>query len=432
MLDTDKSELIKYWNSYFNYNYDMTNVNEYYDVDGIFNDYLLANKTDYELTDEICFCKKVDSDYLVYYVKNNKVVSDNFNVRAKRKLSNLINNYSVIIVDGFSLSEDLVSNNKIILRYELIRNIFTSNHTHFLSDSLRFSIDDNTVFFTKMFYIELFSNNNRLNQLKFTSYVLNSFEKGVSVDDIILKPNINVSQYGRWYWSGTEKIQNDSKARNKIYNKLLKYGKVMNIDLINGEPWILSQMSGSKTIKKLIKARIKLNSKGEHDLGNIIKNLLNIYIHSVNKPNVANAIFQSKNNSEDIKKIEKVLNCKMYDVICNISNELEEYNKNIIDSYKNNLSVTEFDRRIVNPATILMSEKEIIKEHRKYLQGHTHDRILLLAQGLYNNLGLIPMFTIHDSITYFINNHDEAPILDCVNKIAKNIKTPITIEILGE
>jgi hypothetical protein len=234
------------------------------------------------------------------------------------------------------------------------------------------------------------------------------------------------------YWSGTEKIQNDSKARNKIYNKLLKYGKVMNIDLINGEPWILSQMSGSKTIKKLIKARIKLNSKGEHDLGNIIKNLLNIYIHSVNKPNVANAIFQSKNNSEDIKKIEKVLNCKMYDVICNISNELEEYNKNIIDSYKNNLSVTEFDRRIVNPATILMSEKEIIKEHRKYLQGHTHDRILLLAQGLYNNLGLIPMFTIHDSITYFINNHDEAPILDCVNKIAKNIKTPITIEILGE
>ena len=108
------------------------------------------------------------------------------------------------------------------------------------------------------------------------------------------------------------------------------------------------------------------------------------------------------------------------------------YNKNIIDSYKNNLSVTEFDRRIVNPATILMSEKEIIKEHRKYLQGHTHDRILLLAQGLYNNLGLIPMFTIHDSITYFINNHDETPILDCVNKIAKNIKTPITIEILGE
>ena len=41
----------------------------------------------------------------------------------------------------------------------------------------------------------------------------------------------------------------------------------------------------------------------------------------------------------------------MYDVICNISNELEEYNKNIIDSYKNNLSVTEFDRRIVNPGT---------------------------------------------------------------------------------
>ena len=36
----------------------MTNVNEYYDVDGIFNDYLLANKTDYELIDEICFCKK--------------------------------------------------------------------------------------------------------------------------------------------------------------------------------------------------------------------------------------------------------------------------------------------------------------------------------------------------------------------------------------
>lgn len=431
MVDYDK--LIKYWDKHFKYESDYSEYSDYDNIDLLFNSYLLKHSAGANnLINEVCYCRKVGNDYHIYFVDNNKIKNEIFNVRAKRKLFNLINNHNVIIIDGFSLSEDLVDKNKILIRYELLRNIATSDHTHFFSDTLPYSIDDTTVFFTEEFYIELNRDKVRLNQLRFTSYILNMFEKGVAVDEITLKPNINISKYGRWYWSSTEKIQNDTKARNRVYNKLLKYGKVMTIDLVNGEPWILSQLSGSKIMKKLVRQRIKLTNKGEIELGDKLKNLLNIYIHAVNSPSLAYNIFKSKNDSGDIKILEKLLGSNILDILNTVENELTDYNKSVIKSYKDNLSVVEFGRRIVNPATILNNNKDIIKEHRIFLQGHTHDRILLMAQGLYSSLGIIPMFTVHDSVSYFIDNkQDENEILECVNKVTKNIKTPITIEMIS-
>lgn len=425
------NKLVANWNRLFNVNEQIKDIT-FSDSDTLFNNFIdkiSRNKT-YNITDKICYCEKVDQNYNIRYaadIEKNEISTEFFNVRAKRKLFDLINNFEIIITNGFALTTDTAPK-KTVLRYEVIRNIFTSNHTHFFSIDMPFSIDNSNIFLTEIFYNELKSNKNRLNTLKFSSYLLNTFELGVTIDEVILKPKITVSPYGRWYWSGTEKVQNDSKARNRIYNKLIKYGKIMNIDLISGEPTILQSLTKSATLKKLIKMRIKLyNEEDTTKLSSSIKNLMNIYIHSLNTPEIAEEQFR---NDDNYSNIEKLLHMTILDIFRNLDNEFEEYNRKVIDEYRENLAMVECDRRIVNPLAIVMSDRDIIKEHRKFLQGHTHDKILKIAQNIYSNLGFIPLFTIHDSISYFINNHDEKPIIENVYKIANSLKTPVTIEIM--
>ena len=89
----------------------------------------------------------------------------------------------------------------------------------------------------------IITNSEYFEQWKFDSLLLNHFLKGLTVDDIVIKPNINISRYGRWYWSNTDKFQTNIAERNRVYSKLSKYGIVINIDLVSGEPMILSKLA---------------------------------------------------------------------------------------------------------------------------------------------------------------------------------------------
>jgi len=421
--------LIYNWNNYFG----KTQVEDSYivdelNIDNLFNSYLASYSStlSFEYTDNICVCEKQNNRITVTYFKN-KICIDEFDVRSKRKFYNLINNFDYIITNNFPISAEVLNKTKIILRYELIRNILTSNHTHFFSKDLPFSVNDMTVFITKMFLQELNSCKERLAKLRFSSYLLNQFELGVVIDDLILKPNISISPYGRWYWSGTERVQNDLKARKKVFNKLLKYGKILNIDLISGEPMILSQLSNSSLLKKLLKYRVSIK-KNDIELSTALKNLINIFIHASTTPE---DVYYKFKTSNDYKLIESKIGIPVINILGGLQDEFLWYNKNVIDSYMRNLSCNELSRRIVNPGVFILNENDIIKEHRKFLQGHTHDKILDIAMLTFKEINILPIFTVHDSLTYFISNSENlSEVKDVVKKNAKLIKTPITMEIL--
>lgn len=418
------------WNQYFNYNCkeEFSGIS----FDEIFNSYLYFNNKDtkYEYISKVCFVEKQQAGiYTLTYYNGSEIIIDQMNTKARRKFYNLLGDFEVIITKNFPLITDNLDKHKTILRHEIVKNILTSNETHFFSKDLPFSINDNRVFLTSMFYSLLFENVDKLNILKFGSFLLNQFEVGMTIDDIKLKPKISVSNYGRWYWSGTEKVQNDKKSRQKIYNKFIKYGKILNIDLISGEPTILANLSESKVLKKLLKYRLAIKDKN-YELSDALKFLINMFIHS--SYDIESVAQQFKTHNILADQLEESLGVPVVDLLLCLQDEFLCYNRYVLDEHRKNFSVKELNRRIVIPHSHELSDIELIKEHRKYLQGHTHDRILNLAQRNYLTTGLIPIFTVHDSISYFINNHDATQITDQILKNSKDMKYPITFEILEE
>lgn len=395
----------------------------------VFNRFLKTKLYTYDynfFNDELCFCEKKDNCYVLYYIsKKMKMIQKvEYDLNDKRKMYNFLDNYNFIIYKNFSLNKDAFDH-KICLRYEVIVNLLSSNKTHFFKDDFLYHDKNIILFFTEKFITVLEENPERYELIKFASFLLNTFEEGFVIDDIVLKPTITISPYGRWYWSGTEKIQNDKKARNKIYNKLLKYGKILNIDLVSGEPSILAELANSKLIKHLINYRIKLKDE-DKELRDMIKNLLNIFIHSIDTPEDACKKFKYHNNYELLEnKFGPILS--LFEAL---QKDLLWYNKKIIETYEKDLAVDELFRRIVMPHTSILKPREIIKEHRKFLQGHTHDRILNLARINYENLQLLPIFTIHDSLSYFVNHLNYEKIAKKIYKIAKKLNYKITIEVL--
>lgn len=425
---TSNINLIEKWNNFFQYNCKESFTGNTYD--DLFNSYLFYNNKnlEYDYTSKICYVEKTDFNiYNIIYCVNKNLIINTINQKSKRKFYNLLSDFEIIITKNFPLNNDTLDKNKIILRHEIIKNILTSNETHFFSKDLPFSIEDNRVFITKIFYNLLFENTERLNILKFGSFLLNKFEIGLTIDDIKLKPKISVSHYGRWYWSGTEKVQNDTISRQKIYKKFNKYGKIVTIDLSSGEPTILCELSNSILLKKLLKYRIALKEKN-YELSNSIKNLINIFVHS--SSNYKDIASQFKNHDKLYLEIEKSLGITIEDLLGSLQDEILCYNNTIIKEHLQNLSVRELNRRIIIPHSFILSNEELLKEHKKYLQGHTHDRILNLAQKIYSDIGLIPIFTIHDSVSYFINNHDSNEMFNKINLIIKKEKYPVTIEII--
>lgn len=423
-----KKLLIDSWNKIFNASISSDELENSNDIDKLFNDYLRIINKDiiYVFREDICLVERLNYKYYIYYSEDNKLNKTELDVRSKRKLFSLLNNYNTIITKNFPLQNNF-TDNKIILRYELIQNLFTSNNTHYFSADLPFPADDYRIFFVDKFYNMLLNNTARYNLLKFSSLLLNHFENGITVDEFILKPDITVSHYGRWYWTNTEKIQTSLRIRNKLYSKIIKYGKVLNIDFISAEPNLLSQLHKSELMKKLVKYRILIKRK-DPELSDIIKNLLNIYIHSNDPPEIAAEKFRQHNAD----KIKDVFGIAVLDILTCLQEDLLCYNKYIIDEYRSKLYVEEFYRRIVIPNIPLLEDGDIIKEHRKFLQGHVHDHVLELARLLYEDLNILPIFTIHDSLSYFISNGiDIDAIKTSLRKNLKSLKLPIELEVIS-
>jgi len=429
MIDkNNKNILINNWNKIFSESISVDKICDTNNIDQLFNNYLslISSNHIYELREDICLIEKIGYKYYIYYVKNNFIDKIELDIRSKRKFFSIINNYNIIITKNFPLQNDF-QGSKILLRYELIRNIFTSNNTHYFSIKLPFSVDNYTIFFTEEFYKLLLNNLAKFNLLKFSSILLNKFEIGTTVDDFILKPHINISHYGRWYWSNTEKIQSSLKVRNKLYSKIVKYGRILNIDFISAEPNLLSQLCGSELMKKLIKYRV-IAKKSNPEISDMIKNLLNIYIHSNDSPSEAYKKFKNKYDSN---KIVKVLGVSILDILNCLQDDFLCYNKYVIDCFKNSLSIEEFNRRIVNPSVFIYDEREVIKEHRKFLQGHVHDHVIELARLLKEDLNILPIFTIHDSLSYFLPKAmDIDEIKASLIKNVKKLNTTVEIEVI--
>lgn len=421
----NKELLINNWNKIFSEGIPSNKINDNNDIHQLFNDYLnliVANRT-YELREDICLIDKLGYKYNIYFANNNSIHKTELDVRSKRKFFSLIDNYDIIITKNFPL-QDNFRDNKIILRYEVICNILTSNKTHYFSIDTPFPINDYTVFFTKDFYNILLNNPVKFNFIKFSSMLLNKFEIGLTIDDVILKPRINISRYGRWYWSNTKNFQTNLNVRNKLYSKLTRYGNVFNIDFISAEPNLLSKLCNSKLLQKLVKYRV-VAKKSNPEVSNAIKDLLNIYIHSNDSPVEA----YKKLNKHKQNMVENALGVSVLDILSCLEDDFLDYNNYVIDRYKTSLSIEELIRRIVIPDAFI-NDREVIKEHRKYLQGHVHDHVLELARLIYEDLNILPLFTIHDSLSYFLPK--ECDLDEVKNSLIKNIKKlniPVEVEV---
>jgi len=421
----NKELLISNWNKIFSENIPSNKINDNNDIYQLFNDYLnliVANRI-YELREDICLIDKLGYKYNIYFTNNNSINKIELDVRSKRKFFSLIDNYDIIITKNFPL-QDNFRDNKIILRYEVICNILASNKTHYFSIDTPFPINDYTVFFTKDFYNILLNNPVKFNFIKFSSMLLNKFEIGLTIDDVILKPRINISHYGRWYWSNTKNFQTNLNVRNKLYSKLAKYGKVFNIDFISAEPNLLSKLCNSRFLQKLVKYRV-VAKKSNPEVSDAIKDLLNIYIHS----NDSSVEAYKKLNKHKQNMVENALGISVLNILNCLEDDFLDYNNYVIDRYKTSLSIEEFFRRIVIPDAFI-NDREVIKEHRKYLQGHVHDHVLELARLIYEDLNILPLFTIHDSLSYFLPK--ECDLDEVKNSLIKNIKKlniPVEVEV---
>jgi len=421
----NKELLINNWNKIFSEGIPSNKINDNNDIHQLFNDYLnliVANRT-YELREDICLIDKLGYKYNIYFVDNNSMCKIELDVRSKRKFFSLIDNYDIIITKNFPL-QDNFRDNKIILRYEVICNILTSNKTHYFSIDTPFPINDYTVFFTKDFYNILLNNPVKFNFIKFSSMLLNKFEIGLTIDDVILKPRINISRYGRWYWSNTKNFQTSLNVRNKLYSKLTRYGNVFNIDFISAEPNLLSKLCNSKLLRKLVKYRV-VAKKSNPGVSDAVKDLLNIYIHSNDSPVEA----YKKLNKHKQNMVENALGVSVLDILSCLKDDFLDYNNYVIDRYKTSLSIEELIRRIVIPDAFI-NDREVIKEHRKYLQGHVHDHVLELARLIYEDLNILPLFTIHDSLSYFLpKEYDLDEVKSSLIKNIKKLNIPVEIEV---
>ena len=205
---------------------------------------------------------------------------------------------------------------------------------------------------------------------------------------------------------------------------MTRYGNVFNIDFISAEPNLLSKLCNSKLLQKLVKYRV-VAKKSNPEVSDAVKDLLNIYIHSNDSPVEA----YKKLNKHKQNMVENALGVSVLDILSCLEDDFLDYNNYVIDRYKTSLSIEELIRRIVIPDAFI-NDREVIKEHRKYLQGHVHDHVLELARLIYEDLNILPLFTIHDSLSYFLPK--ECDLDEVKNSLIKNIKKlniPVEVEV---
>lgn len=431
LLDSTKKErLVNHWNCVFQS--DINVPEEIYDSETLFNTFLSKYQKDrkYNYAENICLCLKRNNKLLLYSAEDNKVLFSDIGINTRKKFRNYINNYKFVITD-FDLSKELITNclkidqNKKFLRYEILHSLYSGSSSNYIGDNIPFSKDNPSAYLTEDFLTQINSDQNLLFFLQYSSYLLNCFENGIIIGDMILKPKISISNYGRWYWSGNYKLQQDKKIRNRIISEIKKNkDHYVSIDFISASPVMFAKLTKSKVLKYLIKERIRKIDNIEYQ--SAIKDILNIYIHGNETPD---KLYRHLSSKMDIAKVEKIGKFNLLKVLDGLHKETESYNKSIVDTYKQKLHYHELKRRMVNYEAGIISDNEIIKKHRIYLQGHIHDTVLALSKYVYDNTGILPIYTVHDSVNYFVSKtEDYDKFISVLRSSAKEIKNPFRIE----
>lgn len=427
-----KDRLLKTWNDIFRSSVKIDNLEEIHDGDLLFDTFLEKHHDDqnYEYSDKICICLKKNNKLNLYSSDNNKIIFKEIGLNTRKKFKNYINNYDIVITN-FNIDKEMIHNclninpKKLFFRYEVLHSSLTGGKSNFISDDSPFPNENPAAYLTKDFIKQIKTNRSNFSFLKYSSYLMNHFESGMIIDDLVIKPKINVSDYGRWYWTGFYKLQQDKVLRSNIIDKIQNIGgHYVSLDFISASSSLLAKVSGSRTLRNLIRNRIK--NKENEEYSNAIKHILNVFVHGAEDHNKNYDFIASKYSITDIEKIGKF---DLYKVLSNLHEELEDYNIKVIDTYKSTLSYNELRRRIVNSTAIVDSDMEIIKKHRIYLQGHIHDNIILLSKYIYDNTGIFPLYTIHDAVNFYINcREDYEKFIDVAKMATKEINIPCRIE----
>jgi hypothetical protein len=283
ILDSKKkSYLINSWNNVFKSSVFISDNSSINDTDTLFNNFLSEYQKDqkYEYNENICVCLKNGNKLNLYSSNDNKIEFREIGLNTRKKFKNYINNYDIVITN-FNIENDFVQNclkinpNKVFLRYEILHSSFSGGKSNFITDQIAFPNENPAAYLTKAFYKKLIKNSAQLSFFKYSSFLLNHFESGKIIGDVSMKPKINVSDFGRWYWSGSCKIQQDREYRDNLINNIQNIGgKYISIDFISASPSMLAKITKSKTLNNMVKSRIKNTDNKEYT--NIIKQLLNI------------------------------------------------------------------------------------------------------------------------------------------------------------
>jgi len=397
--DGNRERCIKKWNKKLKkrigYYDEFDDIN---DASDLFNSY--TNKIKWlkntSFDDNTVVIIQNDKNFNIYYYKNNEFYYEEISIYSKKKWMSLIFRFTNIITN-FSIDMNTWPKNKKYLRYELIRNYYIGNNFHFFSKTSITDINNYTCLLESNLVNEIFNRHLKIGSLlNFSSLLLNHFESGVDLESIILRPKITISNYGRWYFSGSENIQNSKKARDYINNKILSTNKsIIKMDLKSAEPNCLSKFSGSKILPIIIQKRYD-----NPELSEMIKFVLNSFIHSGNTFDIIYEMVEKKFGSKyTFQNFSNLL-----ENLGALQDEILWYNKRVRKEYTSNLHVHEGIRRIVNPFICLIMgddyEKEIWKEHLKYLQGHVHDQVIKIAFQIKRKLNILPSYLVHDEIVY--------------------------------
>jgi hypothetical protein len=413
-MDIRKEELLNSWNNIFNTKILLNDIDNN-SINILFNNYLsLCPKYNHSLRNDIILCLQDKTNNInIYYIRNNILIQESISKTSKKKFLILLSQYKIIIYN-FALGNDII-NNQIQYRYEIIKNYFCGYNCNYYNKHHLYSNNEYIGLFTNILHINI----KKHIIISFASMLLNYFELGQLFGDILFRPKITISDYGRWYISGSYKIQNSIEDREKFIQLLKEEGNtIVSLDLKAAEGNEFYNLNKSPTVKMLLNDRNISGQKSE-----MSKFLLNIIIHSDKNINTIEYLMKNKFSSNLVDYCYP----NFYNIVNNILKEVGEYDNNIIIKYRKKLYIKENIRRIINPLTSINTYDNInIKEHRKYLQGHVIDKLLLFSLYIFKKLDILPITFIHDEILYICN---DSYILDIMYNIITKYKIKMNIKI---
>lgn len=430
--DGQKRILLDWWNSVLQTNISEGSLDDTQDSDMVFDSFLhncIKEKT-FDYSGDILLCLKTSDGLTFYYSKNGRVKIDKASNILRKKFNRYVREHSIIITNysvPMGLIGDILTNHdKIFLRYEIVQSILTGCKFNYLNEYLIFPSNDPTCYLTKYFLNLITANKGTMMFLRYSSFLLNHFENSsIMMQEESIKSDVAVSEYGRWYWKGQINFQRDKSLRTKLIYSVKEDGdRYVSADFISASPSMLASLAKSKTLKMLVKSRVIHSEDKKYSDGT--KLILNIFVHGNLDPE---SFISAYSHKIDFGYISKIGRFDISDVLHSLQGEFFGYNNTVITKYKMHLSYNELRRRIVNPIAIIQTDEEVVKRHRVYLQGHIHDNIILLTWYAFIKTGVLPLYTVHDSVSFRISKDQDYPLfIETLKAAVKKIKLPYRIE----